>query len=612
MARLVVAVPVLVLACDQERGGSGGEGRAGKAGGQEVVADAVPGLPPGGLADWVTEIRQGFQGVLVRVGVQDLESARERALSLYITRQEYIELFYGPGGRLLSPGDEALPAAVKDSEARFHELLQLLNASPAPNSAQAAAAVSAVEAEYRRVLREAERAGVPLSPRGQAFGGTSALAGSETPPRPMVRVGRSGREPVTPAIRAMLERLGAAGRAYRAGDAPAALAQVEEAYLEGFEPLEPRLPAASVIRVERLIHLSLRPQMARSAPLEAVQETLDTLRAELLAADARLADGAGFLFGALNSFAIIVREGLEAVLLIAAILAYLSRVDGEGWHRRRIYAGVALGVAASAVTWVVARTLVPIGGGRRELIEGVTALVAVGVLIYVSNWLFQRTYIDGWKEYLKGQVGRAVSTGSAFALAGLAFAAVYREGFETVLFYQALLFDAGPGAVLSGFVPGLALIGGAGVAIIRIGVRLPLRTLFGVTNALLLYLAFVFLGKGLYSLQEGGVFAPHALTWAPDHEVLRQLLGLYPVAETLLAQGAFLLVLAGTYRFYRFYRRRERALARGRGRGRASGAQGLEAVPSRDGRRTRPGEESIVAPGAVKPVEGRASSAAGS
>ncbi len=199
----------------------------------------------------------------------------------------------------------------------------------------------------------------------------------------------------------------------------------------------------------------------------------------------------------------------------------------------------------------MARALVPISGGSRELVEGVTGLVAVAVLLYVSNWLFQKTYIHDWKEYLRTHVGRAVTTGSALAMASLAFAAVYREGFETVLFYQALLFDAGPVAVLAGAIPGALLIGALGVAIIRLGVRLPLRRVFAVTNAILLYLAFTFVGKGLYNLQEAGVFAPHPLRLVPDNVMLQEVLGVYPVLETLAAQLLFLALLGATYLFYR-------------------------------------------------------------
>jgi high-affinity iron transporter len=282
-----------------------------------------------------------------------------------------------------------------------------------------------------------------------------------------------------------------------------------------------------------------------------VQAVFAALYAGLADADAALAAGPSFWFGAANAFAIILREGLEAVLLIAAMLAYLTGMGAARSARVRIYMGALAGVIASFATWGLARTLLPVSGASREILEGVTALVAVAVLVYVSHWLFQKTYIHDWKNYLRERVGEAVTAGSALAMAGLAFAAVYREGFETVLFYQALLYDSSSAAVLAGFAPGILIILAIGVAIIRTGVKLPLRKLFAVTNGILLYLALVFTGKGIYNLQEAGLFAPHPLSWAPDHEALRQLFGFYPLAETALAQLAFIVLMAATYAYYR-------------------------------------------------------------
>ncbi|MBI4520893.1 MAG: FTR1 family iron permease [Gemmatimonadetes bacterium] len=540
-----LALAIVLAGCGDRPETSESQDRGSAAGGATGTAatGGVPGQPAGGLRDWVGDVSRGFREVVALAQAGDVPAARSRALDLYISRQEYIEIFYGAGGRLVAPTHAALATTVEDSETRFHELLQLVNASPV-DSAGLAAAMAAVEAQHQRVIAEAEAAGVPMMPPA-AQPGTTPEDTLVTPSADVLQ-----RDARAPEIAGILEMLGAAQDAYQGGDQPVALRLVEDAYLERFEPIEPRLPAALSGGIERLFHLSLRPQLVnRAAPAE-VERTFDTLRGQLLLADAHLMGGSTFLFGAINSFVIIAREGLEAVLLIAAILAYLARIDPAGRHQRRIYEGVGVGVAASLGTWVLARTLIPIGGAQRELIEGVTALLAVCVLVYVSNWLFQKTYIQSWREYLKGQVDRAVSTGSALVMAGLAFAAVYREGFETVLFYQALLFDVGSGAVLAGFLPGAIVILLVGVGIIRVGLRLPMRTFFGLTNALLLYLAFVFLGKGLYNLQEAGLFAPTPLSWFPDTEVLRLLLGVFPVAQTLLAQAVFLLLLVATYVYY--------------------------------------------------------------
>lgn len=506
-----------------------------------------------GLPAWLDDLEEGLGRIADEAAAGRLDEATSIALRLYLDRYEVIEGYYGPAGfHAASP----LAERVAAGEAAFHRLLQ----ASSPRAARAAALGLRSEIP---ALREAARvAGVPLHPSP----GVARVERVASPTGGPIR---------TREIRDVLDRLEGAGDAYRQGDAAGALARVENAYLEGFEPLESRLPPKLVGSIERLIHLDLRPGISRGAPVEAIDSSLAALRSRLHEADAVLADGSGFWFGAFNAFIIMVREGLEAVLLIGAMLAYLGAMGAGTRHRRQIWAGVGLGIVASFATWGLARTLIPVSGANREIIEGVTALVAVGVLLYVSHWLFHKTYVHDWKDYLKERVGVAVSRGSGLAMAGLAFAAVYREGFETVLFYQALLFDSGGAAVAAGFVPGAVLITLVGAALIRLGVRLPLKQVFTVTNTVLLYLAFVFLGKGIYNLQEAGLFAPHVLGWIPDNGALRQVLGIYPLAETILAQVAFLALLAGTWVVYRTGWLRPGAADSPRSDGRAG-----EAVPS--------------------------------
>lgn len=523
--------------------------QSGEAPGGGAPQAAVPsGIPEGGIERWVSDIRDGLEEVMA-----DPSAAGSRVVSLYVGRQEYIEMFYGPGGQITGQDHPKLADAVMTQEARFHELMQLTGSDAPPE--EVVAKVEELEGQLDRTLQEARQAGVPLD-RGSSAEDGSAAADVEDPTALVGSDGSmqpgGGGAASMPEIRSILAELNEAEDAYRDGDRDAALAGVEHAYLEGFEPLESRLAQSDVQRVERLIHLSLRPRISRGAPQAEVAESFAAVRSGLRAADRSVAEaGSSFWFGAFNSLIIIVREGLEAVLLVGALLAYLATVEGGRRHHSRIWAGVALGVGASFATWGVARTLIPVSGGSRELIEGITALVAVAVLIYVSNWIFQRSYIHHWKDFLREKLDTALGTGSALAMAGLAFAAVYREGFETVLFYQALMFDVGTGAVLAGFVPGLLFIAVVGVAIIRLGLRLPLKQVFAATNAILVYLAFVFTGKGIYNLQEAGLFAPHPVGWMPDSEALRLLFGIYPVGETLAGQALLLAIVGATFLYYR-------------------------------------------------------------
>jgi len=505
----------------------------------------------------------------IRSGLQDVKKSplqsQQEIVQLYIGRQEYIEMYYGVGGRLTHEAHPELATAITDQETRFHELMQLASGGEGVTAQQVRDKIAELEAQMDRTMELARKAGVPLN---DATGG-SASAGDVDDPDAVTGSAVAAtpiQAPVSmPEIQQVIDELDRAQKAYHDGDASTALQGVEHAYLEGFEPLESRLAQSSVQRVEKLIHLSLRPRIARGAPVSQVDESFQAVRSALRAADRTVSTaGSTFWFGALNSLIIIVREGLEAVLLIAALLAYLSKVEGGAEHRPRIYAGMGVGVVATFVTWWVARTLIPVSGGNRELLEGATALVAVCVLIYVSNWIFQRTYIHDWKDFLRERLDSALTTGSALAMAALAFAAVYREGFETVLFYQALVFDVGTGAVLAGFIPGLVLISAVAVGIIRLGLKLPLKQVFAGTNAILIYLAVAFTGKGVYNLQEGGLFAPHPVGWVPDSGVLRLVFGVYPVAETLAAQALVVAVVAGTYVYYRRKSRAKIAEAKAR------------------------------------------------
>lgn len=481
-----------------------------------------------GLRFWLASVDAGLAEAESAAAAGDAAAGRAVALRVYLDHFELIEAYYGPGGPHATP---KVSARIAEVELRFHELLR---GEGEPGALAARAAL--LRSELATLEASALEAGVPLNPS------PSVLASGS---------GHPGGEARTPEIRAILALLEDARVAYVGGDAGAALALVEDAYLNIFEPLEARLPGAVAGQVERAIHIGLRPALAGTGAAGSVAGAFGAVESELMRADEALTEAGGFWFGAFNAFAIILREGLEAVLLVGALLAYLGASRSSTRHRRHIYMGVGVGVAASIATWLVARTLIPISGAGRELVEGVTGLAAVAVLLYVSNWLAQKTYIQDWKTFLQEKVDAAASAGSTFAMAGLAFAAVYREGFETVLFYHALLFDTGVAAVLAGFVPGMLLILGLGMGIIRLGLSLPLRRVFTVTNAILVYLAFTFLGKSLYNLQEAGLFAPFPVAWFPDIGWLRQLFGLYPVAETLLAQAAFLVVVGATYMVYR-------------------------------------------------------------
>jgi high-affinity iron transporter len=193
------------------------------------------------------------------------------------------------------------------------------------------------------------------------------------------------------------------------------------------------------------------------------------------------------------------------------------------------------------VTAVALETIFVLSPAHREALEGGTMVLATAVLFYVSYWLLSKMEVVKWNQFVKSKVQDALDSGSALALASAAFLAVYREGFETALFYKALFVAGGAGTmpVVLGILAGSVVLCAVYIAINRFGVRLPLKPFFAVTSAFLYYMAFVFAGKGIAELQEGGLIGTTILSWAPRIPAL----GIYPTAESLGAQ-AILVVLA--------------------------------------------------------------------
>ncbi len=278
---------------------------------------------------------------------------------------------------------------------------------------------------------------------------------------------------------------------------------------------------------------------ARGTRLEPVR---DSLGAGLVRAEQLIGRPSSPLALFFQSFVLLVREGLEAILIVGALLTFLVKT-GAGHRRRDIHVGVGAALAASLLTAILIETLFHLSPASQETLEGITMLVATIVLFYVSYWLLSKLEVVKWTHFVKSRVQDAVSSGSMMALASAAFLAVYREGFETILFYKALFSSGGEGAlvpVLLGMGVGAVALVVVYIAINRFGVRLPLKPFFGVTSAFLYAMAFIFAGKGIAELQAGSLVSTTYVAGAPNIPAL----GMFPTLESLLAQG-ILLLLAG-------------------------------------------------------------------
>lgn len=336
--------------------------------------------------------------------------------------------------------------------------------------------------------------------------------------------------------------------ALKAADAGTAQSLAIQAYLDGFEPAEAALLAvdAALVRAIERDMMALRAALKPGADFQDVERRAAAIEAQLAQARALLG-GAGLSPAAAftSSFLILLREGLEAILVLAAIVAFVNKA-GRRDALPYVHAGWAGAVAAGLLTWAAAAYVVDVSGAGREITEGVTALVAAAMLVYVGYWLHDKSYAQQWAAFITAQVGSALARRTWWAMAAAAFLAVYREMFEIVLFYQALWTQVAPhagGALIGGLIAAAAALAVIAWLVFRYSVRLPIGPFFAVTSILLAALAVVFAGQGVAALQEAG-----AMPVTPVAFVALPAIGVFPTAQTLAAQAlAALAVLASFY-----------------------------------------------------------------
>lgn len=328
------------------------------------------------------------------------------------------------------------------------------------------------------------------------------------------------------------QRLQESLNALRAGDKTNATKLALSAYLDGFEPIEPIVGARDkslLIAVEEAM-LGYRSAVANgtSEQAQAAAGELTRLfsKVDVLMGDAK-ADPTTTFLGAL---AILLREGVEALLIVIGMIAFLKKA-GRTDALRPVHVGWVSALIAGGLTWVVATYFIEISGASREVTEGLGSVLAAVVLLSVGLWMHQKSSAGRWQDYLTGKLAAAMTQRSAGALFALSFIAVYREVFETVLFYSALAAEGNGGALAAGFVTALALLALIAFVLLRTSARMPIGKFFSLTSILVAILAVVLAGKGISALQEAGwvsanPFSGPRVDW----------LGLYPTLETMGAQ----------------------------------------------------------------------------
>ncbi|MDI1330014.1 FTR1 family protein [Pseudomonas sp.] len=332
--------------------------------------------------------------------------------------------------------------------------------------------------------------------------------------------------------------------AYRAGDHDQAYDLSVAAYLEGFELVESSLDNvdANVRKDTEKSLMAYRQSLQDGLPVAQAQQRLDAAKAKLKESAGLLgSDGLSWSLSYISGLLILLREGLEAILVLAAILAFL-RNTGQQSAVRGVNVGWGLALLAGLATWALAAYVIDVSGSQRELLEGATALFAAVMVLWLGVWMHDRRHAAAWQDYIKSSL---VGGGGRFGFATLAFFSVYRELFEVILFYETLWLQAGPAghnAVLAGGATALVLLVGLAWVILRGSQKLPLSLFFSINAGLLCALSVVFAGHGVKALQEAGIFGTRPVPFF-DFDWL----GIHADAYSLSAQCVAIVAIVVLY-----------------------------------------------------------------
>lgn len=441
-------------------------------------------------------IGQGLDGTAM-ASFADLPAADRWALAFYVGRFAFTDAEAEQGQRLWE-ADPTIRAA-------FPDLIAVTQATPAELAGRIG------ETKARAVTAYLRRHPEAASPRP---GGALALTRS---------------------------RLAASQAAYRLGDRKKAGDLALSAYLDGFEPIEPSLGArdgALLRRIETAM-TGVRVAIGRGTPADEVDGQVDRLNALLDTAERAMApQKADNLSSFAGAFTILLREGLEALLIVVAMVAFLRKADRPD-VLRYVHGGWVAALVAGSATWAAATFLISISGASRELTEGFGSLLAGAVLVSVGIWMHGKSHADAWQVYIRDKLTKALSGRSAWLLFLLAFLVVYREVFETILFYAAIWSHGGHVGMLAGALAAVAVLAVVAWALLTYSKRLPIGRFFSLSAILMAVLSVVLVGKGAAALQEAGWIDVHPIAWVPRIEIL----GLYPTLEGIGVQVLTILVL---------------------------------------------------------------------
>jgi len=350
-----------------------------------------------------------------------------------------------------------------------------------------------------------------------------------------------------PVVANIKAKIAEAIKTYAAKDVVKAMSDAQDVYFDEFEAsgMENKVGAIDVglkTRIEGNFG-EVVALMKAGVSVERLQQAADNLGANLDAALEKTSGSSSPWALFLYALTIILREGFEALIIVAAVVAYLLKTGNEK-RMSIVYSSLGVAVVLSFVmAWVMNLIFAGAAGQKREVMEGAVMLIAVGLLFYVGFWLLSNAGAKKWSKYIQSHVSESISAGSAKALWWTVFLAVFREGAETVLFYQALIFDAkdsaGYSMIALGFVVGLIVLLVTYYVFKIFAIKIPIKPFFLVTSAIIFYMSIVFVGKGLMEFVEGKIFVPTKIEGFPTIEWL----GIYPYYESLVPQAIMIAAL---------------------------------------------------------------------
>lgn len=464
----------------------------------------------------------------------------------------YVGLVAIEYGRGVSNGQVALQFEIQEAvtfheaaQAAFADLRDVLAGIDAAATSETAAQLEAIGAQ----LLAANTGGAVADPR-QLTQQADQILGTldELMPEEWKQQSVAGDFDV---ITSMLDQM---ENAVRAGDYTAA----ESARLEAYAVMESG-PEARLISIDPELKLrvealfwngdasgpGLSSLLAAGAGLQEVRTTRVALNAELAQVQKLLSVQSAPAAIAGNSAVIVFREGLEAVLILASLMGSLKQSQQ---YRKPLWLGTGLALLATVLTWSLARSVLVALARYGEKLEAVVSIIAIIVLLLITNWFFHKSYWDNWLAAFHGRKHRLISgeTGVWLGLVSLGFTSVYREGFETVLFLQALVLDGGTQVVLGGVAVGLLLTLIVGFLTFRMQNRLPHKKMLIATGIMIGAVLLIMVGKTVHVLQLLGWMPAHLLGfnfpyWAG------MWFGLYATWEGLLLQLVAAVIVIGSY-----------------------------------------------------------------